>query len=260
MKDIDPRIAERRRHVAEQQARHGVRNMLWLVVAVSFVGVVGWIVNLPFFSVNLISISGNERSDVEGALESAGLAEGMPLVMAPIDKATQGLLADPWIVDARVVKVYPDIIEIQIVEHVPVATLVTLNGTGVVAEDGSLVIFGDGVEELPKIQLGTSLPLVGAVAEKTNVIGAAEFYAALPTRLSAGSSIYEVDGELWAVVDGFDVRLGLPNSMAEKARSLTAVLDIGQASGSIINVIAPARPTVRPPYVPGVTEEVDGDS
>lgn len=258
MKNIDPRIAERRRNVAEQQARHGVRRMLWLLVAVVALGIVLWIGSSPYFSVNSITVTGADRADLNRALEVAGLTEGGPLILAPTDEATAAILADPWVADARVTKVYPDMIEILIVEHTPIARLVTLNGQAVVAEDASVVVFGGtGIlsasgDELPEIRLGTSLPLVGTIAVDPDVVGATEFFATLDPVLAKGASISELDGELWAVVNGFDVRLGLPNAMAEKARSLAAVLEVGQQPGSVINVIAPARPTVRAPDLPSV--------
>lgn len=260
MKNIDPRIAERRRNVAEQQARHGVRKMLWFVAAVVVTGIVLWIGSSPYFSVNSISVTGADRADINAALTLAGLAEGGPLILAPTDDATQAILADPWVADARVTKIYPDMIEILVVEHTPVARLVTLNGQAVVAEDASVVVFGgSGIlsvsgTELPEIRLGTSLPLVGSVVDDPDVVGATEFFATLDSSWANGAYITDLDGELWAVVQGFDVRLGLPNAMAEKARSLTAVLAVGQPPGSVINVIAPARPTVRAPDVPSEEE------
>lgn len=256
MKNIDPRIAERRRHVAEQQARHGVRKMLWFLAAVVVIGIVLWIGSSPYFSVNSITVTGAERADVGAALTSAGLVEGEPLILAPTQEATTAILSDPWVADVRVTKIFPDAVEILIVEHTPIALLVTLNGQAVVAEDASVLVFGgSGIlsasgAELPEIRLGTALPLVGSIVDDPDVVGATEFFATLDPVLATGASISKLDGELWAVVNGFDVRLGLPQAMAEKARSLAAVLEVGQRPGSVINVIAPARPTVRAPDVP----------
>lgn len=255
MKSIDPRIAARRRNVAEQQARHGIRRMLWMVLLVAIVGAVLWVANSPYYSVQHIAVTGDDRSDITGALTTVGIVEGTALIRASISDATERILADPWVADARVVRLYPDTIEVTVVEHVPVAQLVTLNGTGIIAEDGSIVVYGgediqgtDG--PLPVIRIGVSLSPVGEVSPDLMTIGAAEFLAGLEPTLTLGASVFVLDGELWAYVDGYDIRLGRPDAMVEKARSLAAVLEAGQVEGSVINVIAPARPTVLPPDIP----------
>lgn len=261
MRSIDPRIAERRRTVAEQQARRGIRQMLWVVLLAAVLGAALWVVNSPYYSVRNIAVAGVERADVDGALARAGVVEGTALLFAPVDAALEHIVADPWVADARVGRLYPDTIEVTVLERMPIARLVTLNGTAIIAEDGSLVVLGgDGIEgltgPLPEIRIGATLSPVGEVSPDPMTLGAAEFLSGLDPAFTQGAFVVVIDDELWAVVNGFDVRLGRPDAMVEKARSLTAVLSVGQAEGSVINVIAPARPTVLPPDVPS-EEPVD---
>jgi hypothetical protein len=56
-----------------------------------------------------------------------------------------------------------------------------------------------------------------------------------------------VNGELWATVSGYEVRLGRAVEMDAKARSLTALLAQKPHRGSILILIAPAHPAVTPP-------------
>jgi hypothetical protein len=57
----------------------------------------------------------------------------------------------------------------------------------------------------------------------------------------------EGDGELWAEVAGFQVRLGRAVEMRAKALSLAALIREQPAPGSILTLIAPTHPAVTPP-------------
>jgi hypothetical protein len=59
--------------------------------------------------------------------------------------------------------------------------------------------------------------------------------------------VINVGGELWALIDDVNVRLGRPIAMESKARALEAVLAEGIPKGATINLIAPARPAVSVP-------------
>ena len=54
-------------------------------------------------------------------------------------------------------------------------------------------------------------------------------------------------GELWAEIPEFDVRLGRPTDMEAKAVSLVALLDEKPPRGSLLTLIAPAKPAYTPP-------------
>jgi uncharacterized membrane protein YgcG len=79
------------------------------------------------------------------------------------------------------------------------------------------------------------------------VLGALEFIDTLPVALGSDALVDERSGELWAVVGGFEVRLGRPVDMSDKALSLATLLEEPLVAGTTINMIAPTNPATVPP-------------
>jgi hypothetical protein len=88
------------------------------------------------------------------------------------------------------------------------------------------------------------------------VLGALEFAAALPDELIPGTRVWpEANGEMWADVSGFDVRLGRPVEMAAKGLSLAALLREEPAPGSTLTLIAPTHPATSSSVEEPVSED-----
>lgn len=246
MKTIDPRIANRRKQVAEERARGSARRVLRLLVLIGVVGAAIWVGRSPWFSVAEITVTGANHAGVDEILDAAGVTEGRPLLVVPARSAEAALVADPWVIDAAVSKIFPNLVEVAVIERTPTAIVSHRGVEAVVAADG-VVVATQVSQELPITQSLEAIPGAGEVVTDPAARGGIEFFTALDPKYLADAYIQEIDGELWARIMEFDVRLGRPVDMAEKARSLSAVLDVGQTPGSVINVIAPARPTVAPP-------------
>lgn len=240
---VDPRLAERRRTVAESHARKRLRRVFWALVVVSFVAMVGWVAQSPWFSIAHIAVSGVEGSDTYRILESAGIAEGTPLVAVSPGRIEALLSEDPWVIEATVRRVLPDAIEVAVTERVPFAWVAAGAGWAVVAQD-STVLRTD--QELGGPSLVVEVPAIdpGARFDDPRVTGGLMFLAGLPEETRNQASLSEKDGELWAIVAGMVVRLGLPTEMPAKAAALLAILDEGVSAGSVINLVAPTRPAV----------------
>jgi hypothetical protein len=97
---------------------------------------------------------------------------------------------------------------------------------------------------MPWVQIGG----VGATAVPTPaLLGSLEFAANLTEELRPGAKLRtEAGGELWAEVGGYQVRLGRPVEMGEKALSLAALLREQPPAGSILTLIAPTNPAITP--------------
>ncbi len=78
---VDPRLADRRRTVAESNARRRLRRIFWAMVVVVVAAGVGWVAQSPWFSIAHIAVSGVEGSDTHQILHEAGVLEGTPLIM-----------------------------------------------------------------------------------------------------------------------------------------------------------------------------------
>lgn len=243
---IDPRLAERRKTVAEDKAK---RNMGRLLKFLSFCVVVGalvWLVFSPWLSISLVRTSGVAVSSANSILTEHQVVAGTPMILIDPAETEAALTADPWIASAVVRRHWPNEVTVEIVERVPVAWSLTSTGWTRRAVDGvALPSAAEPDDSLGRIEM----PALEEVAAETatEMLGALEFYETLPDRLHDGAVVRMVEGELWAEVGGFPVRLGRPVEMAEKATSLTAMLEQRIPPGSTINMIAPTNPAYSAP-------------
>ena len=243
---IDPRMADRRRAVLERGARRGIRRALILLIAVSLVAGSIWLLQSPILSVNEIEVTGSDRQDVREAVARAGIEEGTPLILVRPQRAIDELEALPWVRAAAVGRVFPDRVDVAVDQRMAVAFMWASGSYAVLDIDGVVLEYVPSVAAgAPVLQLGVQRLEPGESHIDPTVIGGIEFLATIDGVLS-GLELRHAGGELAGFFDGHEIRLGRPVDMAAKAAALLAVLADGIPSGSLINLIAPARPAVTP--------------
>ena len=243
---VDPRIQERRREVQGHRFRASVRRILWLLTFVTVGGLVAWLVQSPILAIDEIVIDGVVNTPIDEILGAVDLAAGDPLLLAATVDAEDRLRREPWVSDVLVRKVFPNTIEITVVERSAVAVLVHRTGDVLVAADGVVLAeAGSNPSTIGGTVRAVTAPgAVGSVLTDPFDLAAVAFLAAWNGETA---TVSVVDGELWAELSEYEVRLGGQGDMAQKAAALEAVLNVGQIPGSLINVMAPTRPTVVPP-------------
>lgn len=246
---IDPRLAERRREVAEDRARRKVGRLVRLLVALGSVGALAWLLLSPLLSVDEVTTTGVRVSSAHAALVEHGVVAGRPLILIKPERIEDALETDPWVKEAVIELEWPDRVLVTVEERVPTAWLATEDGWGRFAVDGvELSSSPEPDASLPWIELGA----VGDDGSRQRMLGALEFADSLPEELREEARVrLESDGELWADVGGFRVRLGRAVEMREKALSLAALIREQPAPGSILTLIAPTHPAVTPPVTGG---------
>jgi len=243
---MDPRLAARRRTVAENRVRAGIRRLLMLLVAVGMVAAGLAILRSGLFSVDRIEVAGESQTDPVAIVARTGLERGVPLIEIDLDAATEALLADPRIAAAEVGRRWPTGVEITVTERLPVAWVDRGSGWEHTAIDGVVLATGDPGPVAPRIR---ATPTGDRAVE-----AALRFVDALPPQLSAGMVIDARTDELAATWNGLTIRLGRPTDMEAKARALEVVAADEPQQGSEITLIAPDRPAVLPPTPPGEEE------
>lgn len=246
---IDPRLVERRREVAEDRARRRVGGLVRILAVLGMLAAAIWLMLSPLLSVDEVTTTGVVSSAAQTVLAEHGIVAGTPMVLLRPDQVESALELDPWVADAAIDLQWPDRVVVRIEERMPVAWAPTESGWGWFAVDGVQLSSGSEPDPtLPWIELGAA-PGGGPTAA---MLGALEFASALPGELGQGARIrLEQNGELWAEVGGFQVRLGRPVEMREKALSLAALLEEQPAPGSILTLIAPTHPAITPPSSAG---------
>jgi cell division septal protein FtsQ len=257
---IDPRMAARRKRVAETRARLDLRRFLWVMVGAAGVAFLAWFLTSPILSVDSITVFGATNADPMPVLAEQQVVEGRPLIAIRPGRVAEALESDPWIRAASVELVFPDRVEVNIDERIPVAWVSFEAGWALVDVDGVAVQFG------PPPGTGATIRVPGTVGEPSKagqattdqtVLGALEFVAALPGIEAAATSVFVQDDELWATVGERRVRLGRPIEMRAKAAAVLVLLDATQPG--VIDVIAPTRPAIwsLQPVTPEPAEEPD---
>jgi cell division protein FtsQ len=260
---MDPRLLERRKAVAEDFAQRNVGRLLKFMVVMIILGSLVWLAFSPSLSVSQVRTVGIVASHANETLAANRVVAGTPMIMLQPGAVEQALESDPWIRSARVHRQWPDEVIVRVDERVPVAWFQTAGGWARRDIEGFAVPGPSSPDDtMPWIRL----PWLDDIdtASSLFVRGAAEFVASLPDSAHHDLTMRVEDGEWWAVVDGYQVRLGRPVEMAAKARSLFVLLQESLAEDSILVLIAPTHPAVQPPGVlpvvpPEGAEDLDGE-
>lgn len=243
---IDPRLIERRKTVAEDNAKRNVSRLLKFLTGLLLAGALVWLLFSPWLSVRQVDTAGISVSSANAILVDMGVTAGTPMIRINESATEAALLADPWIGEADIAMGWPNQISVTIVERVPVAWVRTADGWSRRAIDGVALPSAEtpdeqfGRIEMPHL---TASLAIGA----SEVRGALEFLAALDPSTASATVVTHRDGELWADLLGYEVRLGREVEMTEKAVSLEALLAQGVPDGSHVVMIAPTNPAVLTP-------------
>lgn len=245
---LDERIADRRRDVQEDGARHRLRRLMLVLLLVALIAASVWVLQSPLLAVDTIIVNGAVRADVDTILSEAGVSEGVPTVGVRAGSVEDALREDPWIINADVSVTWPGTVEVVVLEHEPVAWVVTDARWMLVSATGDVLRWAESPEtRLPIIELA-DVPVArpGEVLEHDGAVGAALFVAYLPEDLRHGVTVTGLDGGLWAQVRGHPVRLGRPVDMAEKGVALGAIFEDPIPAGASIDLISPDWPAIGP--------------
>jgi cell division protein FtsQ len=154
------------------------------------------------FGIAAISVSGGNQISREQALALAGVTGRSSLLFFDAESARNRLVADPWIADAAVLKLYPDRLLITITERRAFALWQHNADVNVIADDGTVLqpFVDDRYRGLPLV--------VGSGAERRakNFIGLLDRYPAIRSAVRASVLVAERRWNL-RLTNGMDVRL-----------------------------------------------------
>lgn len=255
---IDPRLIERRKDVAEDNAKRSMSRLLKFLALVVVVGSLLWLAFSPWLSVSRVTTTGIEVSSSHATLVDHGVVAGTPMILIDATEVEEALLEDPWVADANVALHWPDGVEVDVAERAPTAWVETAGGWTRRAVDGVALPSAPAPEAgMARIEM----PGISDEEAKTSgdVLGALEFVESLPDDLHPGAVVTRFEGELWATVSGYQVRLGRATDMSEKALSLGALLEEAIPEGSTLVLIAPTNPAVMTPRARDETESVGAE-
>jgi cell division protein FtsQ len=97
------------------------------------------VANAAGFRIVEIALSGNRQMTREEIFAIAGVTGRKSLFSFDVDAARAKLKANPWIADATVLKLFPDRLQIGIVERRPFAVWQVNGKLSVIADDGTVL-------------------------------------------------------------------------------------------------------------------------
>src|SRR5215472_13217335 len=154
------------------------------------------------FRIGAVSLTGASQLSREQALALAGVTPRASLLFFNAETARAGLLANPWIADAAVLKLYPDRLLITITERRAFALWQCNGRLNVIAEDGTVLqpFIEDRYRDLPLV-VGN-----GAERRAKDVIGLLDRYPNIRSALRASVLVAERRWNL-RLTNGMDIRL-----------------------------------------------------
>lgn len=174
--------------------------------------------NAVGFRIAAISVSGAKQVSREQILSIAGVTGHVSLLFLDADAARARLLANPWIADAAVLKLYPDRLQVTVTERQAFALWQKDGHVSVIADDGTVL-------ESAVTPRYVALPLVvgrGAERQGKELLGVLDRYPDIRARLRASILVANRRWNL-RLANGVDVRL--PETGIEQALDRLVALD-----------------------------------
>jgi cell division protein FtsQ len=174
--------------------------------------------NAAGFRIAAVSLTGQKEVSRAEVLAIAGVTGHVSLLFLDADAARARLMANPWVADAAVLKLYPDRLRISVTERQAFALWQKDGNVSVIAADGTVLepFIEDRYRDLPL--------LVGNGAERAghDFIAILERFPEIRTMLKASIFVAERRWNL-RLNNGLDVRL--PEAGVEQALERLVALD-----------------------------------
>jgi cell division protein FtsQ len=198
--------------------------------------------NAAGFNIASIALTGEKQVSREDVLTAAGITGSTSLLFLAADSARRRLKANPWIADATVLKLYPDRLQIGIIERQAFALWQNDGQLSVIAEDGTVL--------QPYVaRRFTGLPLVvgaGARERAKDVLALIDRHPEISASVAAAVLVAQRRWNL-RLKNGIDVRL--PETNVDTALATLVDLDrekkLLSRDITAIDLRLPDRVTVR---------------
>lgn len=249
---VEPRIVERRRSVAE--AQHRRRRNRWIALGVIVVVVAAFVGLLlsPAADVDRVVVEGASAVTADELRAASGIGIGDHLVSTDLSAARDRLRAHPMVAAASVRREWPDAVQVRVVEEVPLLRVRTGDAVRVVSRSGRVLpdtvagadalglVDTGGTDVLAGVEVGDRVPEPVAAA----LVVQQRMGPALLERLEVVS--LDRAGLLsFDLADGATVRFGSVEDVTAKLVAVESVLtQVALECLDVLDVQRPDRPTV----------------
>lgn len=232
-----------------QTRRRRVRALvIGVVAAVAVVLAALWIISGPLLGISGVTVRGYRGPDRPAVQRTAELVAGTgTMVRLPTGDMRRALTRFPGIADVSIQREWPRSVTVIVTMAPPVAVLaVDGGGRYLLAPNGQVTGRADARGGLPVIHM-KQVPAGGVIVAPVPR-AALRFIGWLPPEIAGRlRNIRAVGGRLVADLSGGpELRIGLPEKLAEKAQALAAVVSQADpkelAAAAYLDISSPTRP------------------
>ncbi|MDQ4149227.1 MAG: FtsQ-type POTRA domain-containing protein [Actinomycetota bacterium] len=198
-----------------------------------------------------VEVVGNSgrRVSPAGIVAISGISKGDRILGISTSRVVRRITAHPWIARARVERILPSKVRVEVVERVPAVVLVTGRGPYLVDSEG--VVLQQGNENLVNL-----LDVPATHLEPGSRVTAREFihslriYRGLPKEVRGTVALIRaptIDGIRFELFDGSSIFYGAGEKLTEKNTAVLSLLNAPpKGAPRLIDVRVPGRPAFRP--------------
>ena len=244
-----------------------------LAAAVAALAIAAVIVyNSSLFTIESVSVSGAGHLTASDMQQLAGVPAGTTLLRVDAAGIKENLKKDAWVADAKIKRVFPNTLQIDITERTITAVVEVPNENAqnstqwAIASDGMWLMpipdrdseagrrtnskvyeDAESVLHITDVPYGTK-PAVGSYCTDANVNNALAIVAGMTTELAdrvTSVKATETASTTLTIKDGPDIVFGTADNIREKERVCLQIMKEHPEGVTYINVRTPDRPTWR---------------
>lgn len=208
--------------------------------------------NSSFFNIEKIRIKGNKKLSKSRIIKTAEISPGMSLVKISSEKIKNKLKSEPWVEDVSIMKHYPRMLEIKVIERKPLGILNFNNSQYLVDKSQFVWKPEEGVYDLPLIK-DINIEIVadsGKIEspELKNALLCLDNLELNNRKLLLAVSAPTVEGLILYLKDEILILYGKATEMKKKNYLLGLILSQARVKGEKLRVIdlrVPSRPVVK---------------
>jgi len=242
---------------SDEEAHRPVRHVgRWLqVVAILLTVGAAVVVHSPLMAIEMVEVVGADHADVAAVVEEIGLGPGAFLLWVNTGAIEEAIAAQPWVVDVRVDRIWPDRVVVEVLEHQAAVWIEGGPGWMLVSGDGTVLERAeDPGPGLLRAELAFPDRLPGDRPVDPTWHEIVEMALVLSDDIGSTLTLEMRGAEMWTSTLGHDIRLGHPIDLADKGRALRAMVAEDLPANAIIDVSSPLRPAIVGSKLQGVVE------
>lgn len=246
LKEIKRR--EREKKLQEARKRQRKKLLIFLAGFLATALLLAFFLSSDYFKIKEVRMAKTEHVKEEIKRKTESLLLGKNIFRAPISRAKEVMLSDPWVREVRIKRDFPDRIEVEIVERKPVAQISKDSFYYLISDDG--MVLEKSLEQKELIEIA-DLPLktvkTGSRLNSREFLEAMKVYRSLDRDIKKQVLVISAPSadRLIFYIGGIEVVYGQATYLPEKNLILKEILKREGKKAISIDLRVPDNPVVK---------------